>query len=203
MRKLVIIPGFNYNKRRYLSVFEHFLDYDVKFFPVDYAKNRGEVVDDLSQFLVDNSIEECNFLTHSYGAVIMNKFYKYYSEKVKRVVQLAPPNQGSRVLESLRDWPFLNKVLRVNRDFLKLEVSEYPDQTGVIAGTKNFSFKRPEAYLLKPLFNLENSDGKVYVEETKFEGMEDFFTVDEYHTYMMCNREVLEKAENFLKSGTF
>ena len=51
---------------------------------------------------------------------------------------------------------------------------------------------------------LENpDDGRVSVEDTKLEGMQDFIVVDHSHAFMMRMTRPIELTVHFLKNGNF
>ena len=49
----------------------------------------------------------------------------------------------------------------------------------------------------------EPNDGKVAVEDTKLDGMNDFLVVHRSHPFIMQGGEVIEQTLHFLKKGHF
>jgi len=69
-------------------------------------------------------------------------------------------------------------------------------ELGVIAGNRT----------IDPITSavLENpDDGRVSVEDTKVDGMNDFVVVEHSHAFMIRMREPIELTKTFLRSGRF
>ena len=177
---------------------------------VDYP-SRDKTVEQLAPLAVrELGYSKCNptssihFVTHSMGGILV----RYYLEHNKiarlgRVVMLAPPNQGSEVVDKLRDVPgfkILNGSagLQLGTDAESIPVKLGPVEfdLGVIAGTRTFNL------LLSQL--LPNpDDGKVSVASTRVAGMADHITLPVTHTFMMRSKSVIEQAVYFVKHGQF
>lgn len=74
-------------------------------------------------------------------------------------------------------------------------VNEPAPETGVIAGNRN--------NLILGILLSENSDGRVEVEETKYDGMKDFMVLNYGHKEIHHKKETVTLADNFLQKGTF
>jgi hypothetical protein len=116
---------------------------------------------------------------------------------------LAPPNQGSKVSDALRDVPgfdWLNgpagAQLGKGEDSLPLSLGTPDFEFAVIAGNRSID-PISSAILDNP------DDGKVSVEDTKLEGMSDFRVVEVSHAYIMKDDEVIELVLRFLQTGSF
>lgn len=145
-----------------------------------------------------------HFVTHSMGAILLRHFHAQHGiPQLGRVVMLAPPNQGSELvdkLSGLRVFQLLNgpagQQLGTGSDGLARSLPRVNFELGVIAGTRAIN---PVLWHLLPKPN----DGKVSVASTRVEGMRDFRVLPVTHTFMMGNRQVIELTRNFLKFGRF
>jgi pimeloyl-ACP methyl ester carboxylesterase len=172
--------------------------------------SREYPIEQLAPMAVDEGLERCaaarrvHFVTHSLGGILVRYYYAEHDvDRVGRVVMLAPPNQGSKVADALRDVPgfdWLNgpagAQLGKGEDSLPLSLGSPDFEFAVIAGNRSID-PISSAILKNP------DDGKVSVEDTKLEGMSDFRVVDVSHAFIMQNDEVIELVLRFLRTGTF
>ena len=116
---------------------------------------------------------------------------------------LAPPNQGSEVVDKL-GWLFLFKWINgpagnelgtdKNSTPNKLGPANFP--VGIIAGDRSINW-------INSLLIPGRDDGKVSVERTKLAGMSDHIVIHATHPFIMQNREVIRQTIQFLRSGNF
>ena len=116
---------------------------------------------------------------------------------------LAPPNQGSEVVDKLGGW-FLFKWLNgpaggelgtgTNSVPNRLGPVDYP--VGVIAGDRSINW-------INSLLIPGRDDGKVSIERTKLAGMSDHIVIHTAHPFIMKNRKVIRQTIQFLRTGEF
>lgn len=176
---------------------------------VDYP-SRKHPVEELADLAVKKGLDKCpgdaklHFVTHSLGGILV-RYYLAHNEvsRLGRVVMLGPPNQGSEIVDKLRDTPgyaFLNGPaglqLGTDHDSIPLQLGAVNFELGIIAGTKSVNPILSQ-YLPNP------DDGKVSVERTKVEGMKDFITVHHSHPFIMQSAEVVKQTISFIRKGRF
>jgi len=177
---------------------------------VDYPSRKYSIEDLADRFLhkVLASLEgkprsRVHFVTHSLGGVIVRYYLKHHRvEGLGRVVMLSPPNQGSELVDLLKDRAFFKRwhgpagqQLGTADRFLR-DLGPVGFELGVIAGRKTVD---PVSSRFIPGPN----DGKVGVERTKVPGMKDFLVVPSSHTFIMRRREVVDQIIHFLRHGCF
>lgn len=180
--------------------------------------SREHTIEKLSKMAVESGLSACapgttvHFVTHSLGGILVRYYFENYMEnylekneleELGRVVMLAPPNQGSGVVDALRDisvFEFVNGPagLQLGTDpgSIPSGLGAVEFELGVIAGTSS----------LNPILSqfLPNpDDGKVSVESTKVEGMADFITVKHSHPFIMQASDVIQQTIHFLRNGNF
>lgn len=172
--------------------------------------SRKFPIEELAPLAVEAGVEKCpsdsviHFVTHSLGGILV----RYYLEEheisnLGRVLMLAPPNQGSEVVDRLRHFPGFKVIngpaglqLGTGEDSVPLMLGPVDYAVGVIAGTRTFNPILSQ-YLPNP------DDGKVSVENTKVEGMTDFVVVPVAHPFIMKSPVVIDQAILFIKTGRF
>lgn len=151
-----------------------------------------------------DGVERIHFVTHSLGGILVRQ---YLSENVipelGRVVMLGPPNQGSDAVDKLGDVPgfdWMNgpagRQLGKGENSVPLRLGPADFELGIIAGNRTID-PLTSAVLANP------DDGRVSVEDTKLEGMDDFVVVDHSHAFMMRMRGTIELTLRFLRDGNF
>ena len=156
------------------------------------------------------ALEECpqdmevNFITHSLGGILVRQYLSENEiDNLNRVVMLGPPNQGSEVVDKLGEMPgfyFLNGDAGLQLGTSELSVpnslGKANFEVGIIAGTKSINL------ILSSLIP-DTDDGKVSIESTKLEGMNDHIEMPVTHPFMMKNDDVIVQVIHYLKHGRF
>lgn len=156
------------------------------------------------------SDQPVHFVTHSMGGMLVRAYlHKHQLDRLGRVVMLAPPNQGTEVVDfyNLRA-PLLGRMLgavlgpasgqlRTDADALPARLGPARFELGIIAGTVN---RNP---VFGPVISTIPSDGVVPVERTKLAGMSDFLALPFTHTFIMDKTVVQDQVVHFLRHGRF
>jgi triacylglycerol lipase len=178
---------------------------------VDYP-SRTASVQRLADDVIGEAVGDCqrdgvtkiDFVTHSLGGILVRSYLTRHSvPSLGRVVMLAPPNQGSEVVDKL-GWLFLFKWINgpagnelgtgTNSTPNRLGPVNYP--VGIIAGDRSINW-------INSLLIPGRDDGKVSVERTKLAGMTDHIVIHTAHPFIMRNREAIRQTIQFLRTGGF
>ncbi|MCU4677508.1 alpha/beta hydrolase [Catenovulum sp. 2E275] len=178
---------------------------------IDYP-SRDAKVEYLAELAINEGIASCrqqkaekiNFVTHSMGGILVRYFLsKREVDNLRRVVMLGPPNQGSEVVDELKDLEIFEWIngpagqqLGTKKTSLVNQLGAVDFELGIIAGTKTIN------WILSAILP-NKDDGKVTVESTKVEGMCSFVALPVTHTFMMTNDLVEKQVVSFLKQGVF
>ena len=157
---------------------------------------------------IDNKLarklENVHFVTHSMGGILVRYYLsKHTIANLGRVVMLGPPNKGSETIDKYRNVPGFSFIsgpsgLQLGTGQLSVPKSlgKANFDVGIIAGTRSVNL------ILSSLIpNVD--DGKVSVESTKLEGMQDHINMPVTHPFMMKNKKVIAQVVNYLKKGKF
>lgn len=151
--------------------------------------------------------DSISFVGHSMGNLVVRRWMALAPaadlERVRKMVMLGPPNQGSELarmvagvslLAALSEGAARELVLDWNRVAKDLAVPTCP--FGIVAGGKGDA--RGYSMLLSG-----DDDAVVRVEETRLPGADDFLLLPVHHAAMMRSPGVQKATLDFLKAGRF
>lgn len=152
----------------------------------------------------EENVERIHFVTHSLGGILVRQYLSTgHIDELGRVVMLGPPNQGSVAADDLEGVPGFDWIngpagrqLGKGEDSVPLALGPVDFELGVIAGNRTID-PVTSAVLDDP------DDGRVSVEDTKVDGMDDFVVVEHSHAFMMRMRIPIELTKTFLRTGRF
>jgi triacylglycerol lipase len=178
---------------------------------IDYPSRR-QPIEQLASNAIERGVALCavhspekiHFVTHSMGGILVRYYLSQTSlANIGAVVMLAPPNQGSEVVDNFKSVPgfkWLNGPagiqLGTDKNSLPAKLGPVDFPVGIIAGNRTFN-------PILSLFLPNPDDGKVSVERTKVEGMSDFVVIPVSHPFIMNDEEAISQAVNFIEHGRF
>ncbi|MBL4845726.1 MAG: alpha/beta fold hydrolase [Planctomycetes bacterium] len=140
-----------------------------------------------------------DLVTHSMGGIVARALLAEGRIRARRMVQLAPPNQGSWLADRVRQIP-IACYLPAFRDLGQgteaqiVALGDVPEEVevGVVAGES-----------VSALLGGEVGDGVVRIAETYLTGARDWIVLPHFHTVVMNGRDTLDEVDHFLKNGRF
>lgn len=172
--------------------------------------SRDFAIETLTEKAIPPALEQCakdteiSFVTHSLGGILVRQYLQEHDiDGLHRVVMLGPPNQGSEVVDKLRDVPGFHWLNGDAGLELGTETGSVPQQlgpanfdVGIIAGNKSINW-------ILSLLIPGDDDGKVSIERSKLAGMNDHIVMPTTHPLMMNNNDVIEQVIHYLQRGEF
>jgi len=171
-------------------------------------------IEDLAQEYLPKAIAECqktapqtiHLVSHSLGGIIIRQAFKdKRPNNLGRVVMLSPPNHGSEVADTLKNfspyrWFFgpVGAQLGTENTSLPNQLGAVTYPVGVITGDRHAPFDTWFADIIPG-----DDDGKVSVKSARLDGMSDFLVVHESHPFIMNSVEVADEVIHFLHKGHF
>lgn len=147
---------------------------------------------------------DIHFVTHSMGGILLRHYLEHDDiDRLGRVVMLGPPNQGSEVVDTYSEFPGFQWFggpaglqLGTGEASIPRSLGPVTFDVGIIAGYRSIN---PILSSIIP----DRDDGKVSVESTRVEGMNDHIEMPVTHVFMMRNGKVLDQVIHYLHNGSF
>lgn len=181
--------------------------YRVQNIPYDSTESPVEV---LATEAISKGLDGCSgaetihFVTHSMGGILVRQYLEGHDiDRLGRVVMLGPPNQGSEVVDRYArlpgfEWFSGPAGLQLGTGEASLPRSLGPAHfdLGIIAGN----------HTVNPILSQSlpgKDDGKVSVDATRVEGMNDHLEMPVTHVFMMRDKDVIRQVLHYLANGHF
>lgn len=143
-------------------------------------------------------------VSHSLGGILIRAYLQENTLPIgSRIVMLSPPNKGSEVVDTLKSFSLYRWIMGPAGQELGTSSDSFPNRLkpvaadiGIIAGTRS----------MEPWFSMlipGQDDGKVSVESTKLEEMNDFLAVKSTHPFIMNDRQVIDQVIIYIGRGRF
>ena len=176
---------------------------------IEYDSTQ-KTLQELAAETIPRAVEACgdngtiHFVTHSMGGILMRQYLMDGDiEHLGRVVMLGPPNQGSEIIDTYGNFPgfewFAGPAglqLGTGEASIPRALGPVSFDVGIIAGTQSIN---PILSTILP----DRDDGKVSVESTRVEGMNDHVEMPVTHVFMMRDEEVFQQVIHYLEHGHF
>jgi hypothetical protein len=177
---------------------------------LDYASRKRPIealVDDIHPAIAEfsESVSALHFVTHSMGGLLARAYLaSYRPHRLQRIVMLGPPNNGSEVVDVLKDVALFQAFFgpagqQLGTKHIEL-LARLPlprCEVGIIAGNRTIA--PVSSFFIVPRPN----DGKVSVASTKLDGMADHIVLKASHSLMLLNRGAIDQTIAFLREGQF
>jgi len=208
---IILLHGLARTRRSMNKAAKLLAAYGYQIINVD-CPSRSADISLLAQKYISQAVKQCDvkgvkkihFLTHSMGGILLRDYLASHTiDRMGRAVMLAPPNQGSEVVDKLGGWKLFYTLngpaglqLGTDSNSVPNRLGPVNFELGVIAGNKTINF------LLSTLIP-EVNDGKVSVSRAQVAGMKDFIVMPYTHPFIMRRKAVIGQALHFIQQGTF
>jgi rhomboid family GlyGly-CTERM serine protease len=179
---------------------------------LDYGSTQNSITD-IALNDTAKAVETCrrlgyervHFVTHSMGAIVVRRYLQANQVPAgSRIVMLAPPNQGSELMDwVVRRFPRLTRLigpgaceLQTNAQTLLARLRPISAEIGIIIGSTSWN-----PYFSSILPGAD--DGKVTVARAKLAEMSDFLIAECNHTTILIKPDIQRQVVNFLENGRF
>ena len=208
---IVMLHGFGENKNVFKALWRRALKRGYLAAAINYPSMQADIESHIRQliFLLNNleDTTEVSFVSSGVGGILLRKLFSInapWKQKLNigRVVQMCPPNQGSKFIYALSKNAFTRWIFGPMTEELSPEkVAKIPPfpadiKVGIIyckPGNRGIYALLPEK-----IRNLLPSK-----DESKLNGVEDFIEISNSQSNVLKNRSVVNATINFIEFGKF
>lgn len=195
----MLVPGLYLRRRGYLVYL-----YDYPTFRHGITRHAEMLADFLSTMSRRHPATAIHIVSHSMGGIVARQALSGKRQpEVKRLVMVAPPNQGSPMAGRVARIPFLRRLITpltelddASGSFIHTVPIPAEVEIGVIAGAKGDG-KGWKRYMEG------DDDGKVAVKDTHLPNERDHIVIPAWHSLILSKPEVLRQVAAFLRDGRF
>ena len=179
---------------------------------LDYPSRKG-VIPELADEAIGQAMAQCrrngasniDFVTHSMGGILVRSYLaRHKVADLGRVVMLAPPNQGSEIVDKLGRLALFKWINGPAGNEMGTDEGSLPNRlgparfpVGIIAGDRSINWINSLLLIPGP------DDGKVSITRARLAGMSDFIVIHTAHPFIMRNSEAIRQTIAFLQNGRF
>ena len=208
---VILLHGLNRTHHSFSKMEKSLSNNNYKVVNVNYPSQHF-TVEELVEHHITPIIRACeedcktkiHFVTHSMGGILLRYYLQDHSlPSLGNVVMLGPPNQGSEVVDKLKNFPGFKLINGPAGQQLGTTPTSVPQllgpvdyPVGVITGNRSIN---PILSCIIP----GKDDGKVSLKRARVEGMTDFLVVPYTHTMIMRRQYVIDQTRHFLKNSQF
>lgn len=171
------------------------------------SETLEQLIERLNNEVAEKTIgcTKVHLVGYSMGGILVRAIAASNSQiPLGRVVQLAPPNNGSEVADFFKNfapykWIFgpAGQQLTTDNAMTQDLIGAVNYELGVIAGVGTID--PISSYLIIK----EPNDGKVSVKSTMVKGMQDHIIIKGSHFFFPSNKQAQEQTMQFLQTGKF
>lgn len=207
---VVVVHGIARTYRSMRSLASYLKSQGYPVLNVDYPSTcvpLESLVENINKQVVDFNQDhqrKIHFVGYSLGGLLSRGVIHWHRpSNLGRVVQLAPPNQGSEVADFwennlLYKWIFgpAGQDLGAKEKKFSRILGPVDFELGIVAGNRTWD-------PISSLMIKGPDDGKVSVESTKVSGLTDHIVIPSTHTFIIYNRQAWKQTVHFLEHGKF
>lgn len=167
-----------------------------------FRKPLDEIVSGVRE-AIPESDKPAHFVTHSMGGIVLRCLADRYPELMTgKTVMLAPPNQGSEIIDWLED-SFLGRSvfgpggMSLSTENVRRNIPGFKSDHEVAVVMGRTKHNRIFQSLLG-----EDHDGIVTIEGGRVNGMKKFDVINSEHTLIMNHKEARQHIVDHLSSGS-